>query len=507
MTPDSDKSQLRVIIIGGAVSGLTLAHCLEKAGIDYVVLEKHHDITTNIGGSVALQPAGCRILDQLGVLDHLRKCTNDIQAVNVALPDGYTRRHPMFARNLTGIGYPFTALTRRNLLYALSTSLDGRSKVKVGARVVEISRGTASDGQLIVTTENGENYTGDIVVGADGVHGITLQEMWRLADSPASSALLKDKSSMTVDYTCFLGMTTPSKEITATMKPGEIYTRSYPHVFWTIIPNFDTTINWFVMIKMDRTYVHPDVPRWSQTEVKAKLEELGDHQLYGQIRFRDLWQNTSSVASTPTPEGILKTWASGRIVGLTPNLAQGANLCIESSAALANSLHKLTFPYAGTSTKPTDAEIRHALSSYQDTTHPRIKGICDFSYLISRVHSLEIPLIATCMLRYVIRIVARFAHYTNTKEYEGGIVLEYLPLPERDRLFAAKRARTLAKWKAYTQNLQFCCGVIVLLLMLATSAFLFSGTIDVVGVVGRVRLCLQSWTGSGFWYLSAPIKQ
>ncbi|KAL4750355.1 hypothetical protein BDW72DRAFT_203992 [Aspergillus terricola var. indicus] len=480
MTPNRDNSQLRVIIIGGAVSGLTLAHCLEKAGIDYVVLEKHRDITTNIGGSVALQPAGCRILDQLGVLDHLRKNMNDIQAINVALPDGYTRRHAMFAQNLTGIGYPFSALTRRNLLYALFTSLEGRSKVKVGVKVVRINRSTASDGQLTVTTENGEHYTGDIVVGADGVHGITLQEMWRLAESPNWPAQTKDKSNMTVDYMCLFGITTPFKEITATMKPGEIYTRSYLHAFWTIIPNFDTNINWFVMIKLDRTYVHPNVPRWSQREVTAKLEELGDYPLYGQIRFRDLWQKTPS---------------------LTPNFAQGANLCIETSAALANSLHRLTSRYTGNFTKPTDAEIRHALSSYQDTIQPRIKGISAFSYRVSRIHSLENPLIAPLMIRYMIPIAARLAHYRNTMEYEGGMVLEYLPLPERDRLFASIRAIMLAEWRGFFQNLQFRCGVLLLVLMLATNVFLFSGSID--AVVGRVPLVFRA--GSGFWCLSQPI--
>ncbi|KAL4818813.1 hypothetical protein BDW67DRAFT_194375 [Aspergillus spinulosporus] len=451
MTPDRDVSQLRVIIIGGAVSGLTLAHCLEKAGIDYVVLEKHRDITTNIGGSVALQPAGCRILDQLGVLNHLRKYMNDIRAVNVALRDGFTRRHAMFAQNLTEIGYPFSALTRQNLLYVLFNSLEGRSKVKVGAKVIGINRSTASDGQLTVITENGEHYTGDIVVGADGVHGITLQEMWRLAESQISPVLVKEKRNMTVDYMCLLGMTSPSKEMTATMKPGEIYTRSYLHVFWTIIPNFDNTINWFVMIKLDRTYVHPDVPRWSQKEVKAKLEELGDYPLYGQIRFCDLWQNTLS---------------------LTPNFAQGANLCIETSAALANSLHRLSSRYKGTLTKPTDAEIRHALSSYQDTIYPRIKGISAFSYRVSRVHSLEIPFISPLMLRYTIRITARLARYRNTMEYEGGMFLEYLPLPERDRLFASKRAIALAEWKEFFQNLQFRCGVLLLVLMLAINVFL-----------------------------------
>ncbi|CBF70352.1 hypothetical protein AN6018.2 [Aspergillus nidulans FGSC A4] len=493
MTFDRDNSQLRVIIIGGAVSGLTLAHCLEKAGIDYVVLEKHRDITTNIGGSVALQPAGCRILDQLGVLDHLWKYMNDIQAVNVGLPEGYTHRHAMFAQNLTEIGYPFSALTRRNLLYALFNTLEGRSKVKVGAKVVGIDRSTESNGQLTVTTENGEHYTGDIVVGADGVHGITLKEMERLTEPPASPALVKDKSKMTVDYMCLFGMTTPSKEMTATMKPGEIYTRSYLHAFWTIIPNFDTTINWFVMIKLDRTYVHPNVPRWPQREVKAKLEELGGYPLYGQIRFRDLCQRTSSVASTPTPEGILESWTSGRIAGvgdtvfkLTPNFAQGANLCIETSAALANSLHRLTSCYAGTFTKPTDVEIRRALSSYQDTIQPRIEGISAFSYRVSRVHSLEIPLIAQLMLRYTIHITARLANYRNTMEYEGGMVLEYLPLPERDRLCATKRAVTLAEWKAFFQILQFRCGVLLLVLMLATNVFLYPGSID--AVVGSVPL-------------------
>ncbi|KAL4975805.1 hypothetical protein BDW66DRAFT_151535 [Aspergillus desertorum] len=137
------------------------------------------------------------------------------------------------------------------------------------------------------------------------------------------------------------------------------------------------------MIKIDRTYVHPNVPRWSQRKVKAKLEELGDHHLYGQIR--------------ENPE----TWACGRIAGvgdtvfkLTPNFAQGANLCIESSAALANSLQRPASPCTGTSgIKPTEAKIRHALSSYQDTIQPRIR-ISDFSYSISRVHPLEIPLVS-----------------------------------------------------------------------------------------------------------------
>lgn len=35
---------MRVLIIGGSIAGLTLAHCLEKAKIDYVLLEKKEEI-------------------------------------------------------------------------------------------------------------------------------------------------------------------------------------------------------------------------------------------------------------------------------------------------------------------------------------------------------------------------------------------------------------------------------------------------------------------------------
>lgn len=86
----------RVIIIGGAITGLTLAHCLQKAGIDYVLLEKHSDILTNLGGTLALLPAGCRVLDQLGVFDLLEDCRSDLRGLVTALPDGYVYRKETF---------------------------------------------------------------------------------------------------------------------------------------------------------------------------------------------------------------------------------------------------------------------------------------------------------------------------------------------------------------------------------------------------------------------------
>lgn len=56
----------RAVIVGGGVGGLTLANILEQMGIDYVLLEAYREFCPEAGASIAMLPAGQRILDQLG---------------------------------------------------------------------------------------------------------------------------------------------------------------------------------------------------------------------------------------------------------------------------------------------------------------------------------------------------------------------------------------------------------------------------------------------------------
>lgn len=59
----------KVVIIGGGLAGLGLAHCFSKAGIDYLILERNEEICIPDGASMALWPHNARILDQLGLLE------------------------------------------------------------------------------------------------------------------------------------------------------------------------------------------------------------------------------------------------------------------------------------------------------------------------------------------------------------------------------------------------------------------------------------------------------
>lgn len=66
---EGKKDRLRVIIAGGSISGLVLAHSLYHSDIDYVVLESRDEIAPQVGASIVVLPNGGRILDQLGIFD------------------------------------------------------------------------------------------------------------------------------------------------------------------------------------------------------------------------------------------------------------------------------------------------------------------------------------------------------------------------------------------------------------------------------------------------------
>jgi 2-polyprenyl-6-methoxyphenol hydroxylase-like FAD-dependent oxidoreductase len=65
------KSDFKVIIGGGSITGLALANMLQVHDIDFVVLEAYGDIAPQVGASIGMLPHGNRILDQLGLYEKI----------------------------------------------------------------------------------------------------------------------------------------------------------------------------------------------------------------------------------------------------------------------------------------------------------------------------------------------------------------------------------------------------------------------------------------------------
>lgn len=82
------KMGFKVIIVGGGLSGLGLAHCLTKAGIDFIVLERSDLLVPKGGASMALWPNNVRLLDQLGLLKGAEKIDCGIKYKQNVRKDG-----------------------------------------------------------------------------------------------------------------------------------------------------------------------------------------------------------------------------------------------------------------------------------------------------------------------------------------------------------------------------------------------------------------------------------
>lgn len=84
------------------------------------------------------------------------------------------------------IGYPLISIARRDVIRILYENLKDKSKVHPNQRVKNIS---STESGVTVTAEDGSTWTGDIVVGADGVRSAVRQEMWRIAREDKSDLL------------------------------------------------------------------------------------------------------------------------------------------------------------------------------------------------------------------------------------------------------------------------------------------------------------------------------
>jgi 2-polyprenyl-6-methoxyphenol hydroxylase-like FAD-dependent oxidoreductase len=164
---ESETRKFKVIIAGGGVVGLTLANVLEKAGIDYVLLEKR-DIAPNLGLSIVICPNSVRPLKQLGIWETLKDSAFPILVRKNCNDDGrlFHRAVP-FALAAKGSGQDISFMDRKFFLQSLYDNVQDKSKIH--ARVGVESYVETAEG-VTVMTDKGERIEGSMIVGADGVH-------------------------------------------------------------------------------------------------------------------------------------------------------------------------------------------------------------------------------------------------------------------------------------------------------------------------------------------------
>ncbi|KAL2813834.1 hypothetical protein BJX63DRAFT_421036 [Aspergillus granulosus] len=327
------SSDFRVIIVGGSIAGLTLNHCLNIAGIDNIVLEKHAEIAS-------------------------QELIKPLTSAHIAYPDGFTFRSDYPVTVNERFCRPMAFLTRQELIQVLPDFFEDTSHIHVNQRVAEVQHG---EDRVRMVTEDGISYEGDMVVGADEIHSKVRSEMWSFSSSPdlAGIALREHRGIMLIIYLKY---------------------------------NVAPRVYWFVVEKLDRKYTYPHLPCFIQQDAINGCERLGGVWLRNTVHFPDVWAHRETFTMTALEECVLRLWHSGRIVcigdsihKMTPNLGQGANLASEDAAELANFLYAML---TGRNTgKPSGPVINDLLQTFEYKQVKRATHIIKMSALMSRLHA------------------------------------------------------------------------------------------------------------------------
>ncbi|KAF7169438.1 hypothetical protein CNMCM6106_004343 [Aspergillus hiratsukae] len=383
-----------VIIVGGSIAGLTLAHCLGRAGINHIVLEKGSDAAPQVGASIGILPNGARILDQLDLYREIEHHTEPLKTATICYPDGFSFSSSFPKLIHERFGYPLAFLDRQKVLEILFRSYNGNKRMHLNSEVNGLQ--VTSDG-VVVTTIDGKEYHGHLVVGADGVHSVIRSEIWKA--SPVVTEA--EKKSMTVEYSCIFGISSPIDGLNA----GDQVNAFFDHRTIVTIQGKGGRIYWFVIQKLHQKYIYPNSPRFTSSDAVAAAERLRNVLVYRDITFGAIWDRRETASMTALEENVFRTWHHGRMVligdsvhKMTPNLGQGANMAIEDAAALATFLNNL-LKCPGNLDLPSTSEIESVLQQYRRARYRRVCSVYNMSRFLVRMQARD-GLLHTLFGRY-----------------------------------------------------------------------------------------------------------
>jgi salicylate hydroxylase len=351
-----------ILIAGGGIGGLALAIALSQHGIASIILERSHRFS-EAGAGIQIGPNGTRLLQRLGVAEHLkphvgrpvgihvRRAHDGADRGTLPLGDWIDQRH----------GAPYWTAHRGHLQAALLARASGLPSVefRMGWDVASFSE---SGDDVSVLASDSRSVSGAFLVGADGLWSAVRQQISGTA-IPTSS---RRSAARTVIATSDLPTGIRGDHVGVWMAP-RVHVVHYP------VRGGNETA---VAILADEPW---SVSGWGEDVTDAEAlrpcNNLSPVLLDLLGRGKD-WRKWSLFDPPP-----LSRWSTARttLLGdaahpILPFLAQGAVMAIEDAVVLAAAL-------ASNAANP--------LSAYETTRRPRTQKVQDTARRNGQIYHLS----------------------------------------------------------------------------------------------------------------------
>ncbi|QGA18409.1 hypothetical protein EYB26_006094 [Talaromyces marneffei] len=433
------EKPFKVLIAGGGIAGLALAHMLEKFHIDYLLLESHSEIDPTLGASIGIGPHGSRILDQLDLyepiaeLDYKDKRGNHIHKENGDCLLNVSRfNHHLEYRH----GYPIIFIDRQLFLRVLYDRLRYKNCVLLNKKVDRVE--LLESGVEVITTD-GQIVRGSLIIGADGVHSAVRREMYRIASEQAPEYFAADEQEpVSCHYICNFGIA----QNVAGWIHGHTYTTVGKGYSQLVVSGPGNRIYWFFFERLPETKYGKDVPRCIR-EMEAEFIKKHKHApITKTVTFGQIYAKRLFTTLTPLHEYVHEKWFFDRIFmmgdsahKLNPISGQGGNAAIESAADFVNILLKKKYSRTEGLSGMTSKDIAAIFTEAQASRYERAEQIVAYAHLQQSLTAYEKPLISKLTWEYLMPSKGPYGLIDMfSDQFIDSARLKYLSVKKRARV-------------------------------------------------------------------------
>ena len=357
---------MKVLISGGGIGGITAALCLAHSGHEVAVFEQAENFA-EIGAGIQLSPNCTRVLHHIGLEDALR--------ARAFLPNGTQFRSWKSGRVIaeTSLGQeaeaqygsPYYHMHRGDLLSVLVEAAKKQTNITLctGSPITDYKQ----DGSYVIAISEDEEFSGDVLIGADGIHSVIRNKLWG-DEKPNFTGNVAWRALVPADQLPE-GLIRPMS--TAWWGPHKHFVHYYVRS--------GTLVNCVCVVEKTGWEVESWTTPGDYAELKAD--------------FKGWHRDIQTLIDTANKDSLFKwalfdrppmaQWSKGRVTLLgdachptLPFMAQGAAMAIEDGAVLAACLNK-------------SDNVEENLQTYEDLRKKRTAGIQNGSRRNARVFHLR----------------------------------------------------------------------------------------------------------------------